>query len=99
ENEGQREQATPDKLGYMKVFPNPATDELSIVFNLQEAGAVQLMVVSTTGQVAYRQAFQADAGRQESIMDVSQWTPGVYIVQLITDGRTLTQKVVVTGQR
>ncbi|MCO6478833.1 MAG: T9SS type A sorting domain-containing protein [Phaeodactylibacter sp.] len=96
--EEHREQAEPDRLSYMKVFPNPATDELSAVFNQQLAGPVQMTVVSTTGQAVYRQAFQADAGRQEVILDVSRWTPGVYVLHLVTDGRTMTQKFVVTGE-
>ncbi|MCB0580910.1 MAG: T9SS type A sorting domain-containing protein [Phaeodactylibacter sp.] len=94
----QREQASPDKLSYMKVFPNPARNEMNIVFNQQQPGQVQLAVTSSTGQAAYRQALQVEAGRQETVLDVSQWVPGVYFVHLISEGRTMTQKIVVAGE-
>ena len=95
EEEQQRQQAAPDKLSYMKVFPNPVRDEMTVVFNQQQAGPVLLAVTSITGQQAYRQVLNADAGRQEAQLDVSQWTSGVYIVHLTFEGHTLTQKFVV----
>ena len=95
EEEQQRQQAAPDKLSYMKVFPNPVRDEMTVVFNQQQAGPVLLAVTSITGQQAYRQVLNADAGRQEAQLDVSQWTSGVYFVHLTFEGHTLTQKFVV----
>jgi len=85
----------PGPADYMKVFPNPASDEMTVAFNQQQAGQVQLVVTSITGQQAYRQVLATDAGRQEAKLDVSQWTSGVYFVHLISEGRTLTQKFVV----
>lgn len=80
---------------YVKVFPNPVRDEMAVVFHQQQAGQVQLLVTSITGQQAYRQALATDGGRQEARIDVSSWASGVYFVHLITEGRTLTQKFVV----
>ena len=79
----------------MKLFPNPVREELTVTFQQQQAGPVQLTVSSLAGQQVYRQAFTADAGRQEAMIDVSQMAPGVYVIHLLTDGQALTKRFVV----
>ncbi|MCB0560802.1 MAG: T9SS type A sorting domain-containing protein [Phaeodactylibacter sp.] len=95
EDAQQRENADPTTPSYMKLFPNPVREELTVTFQQQQAGPVQLTVSSLAGQQVYRQAFTADAGRQEAMIDVSQMAPGVYVIHLLTDGQALTKRFVV----
>ena len=91
----QRESANPATPSYMKLFPNPVREELTVIFHQQQAGPVQLMVTNLAGQQVYRQAFLADKGRQEAAVGVSQMAPGVYVIHLLSEGQAMTKKFVV----
>ena len=91
----QRESANPATPSYMKLFPNPVREELTVIFHQQQAGPVQLMVTNLAGQLVYRQAFLADKGRQEAAVDASQMAPGVYVIHLLSEGQAMTKKFVV----
>ncbi len=74
------------------VFPNPATDKLTVVFE-STVNSPQSMVniLNTTGQLVYQQSMNS----QQSTIDVSNLASGVYFVQVVIDGKVSVKKVVV----
>ena len=92
EEEGVSAKATSTSLA---VFPNPTRDELTAVFQLPEAGPVQLLITDLTGRVMQQQQIMADAGRQEAKLDASTFVSGVYIIHLVSNGERVMQKFVV----
>jgi blue copper oxidase len=71
------------------IFPNPASDELTIM--AQKAGDTQVSVYNILGeQVA---AFTS-ASRRITI-PTREWAPGMYTVGLMQEGKTYTKKIIV----
>jgi hypothetical protein len=78
-------------------FPNPASDSVTFAFSLADDGRVSLAVYDLAGR---RVATLADtdlaAGRHEIAWDSSGIASGAYIIRLVTDGRTLNQRLVIS---
>jgi len=70
----------------LKVFPNPATNQVTIQF--PEPGT--LKVFNIHGQVQVQLPF---SGEQQ--LNVENWSEGVYIVELEVEGAKIRQRVVV----
>ncbi|HMC96134.1 MAG TPA: T9SS type A sorting domain-containing protein, partial [Flavobacteriales bacterium] len=69
------------------VFPDPATDHVTITAGMANA---LLSVVDMEGREVYR---TTTSGRTD--LDISQWTPGAYVVSLRTDDRMLRARLIV----
>ena len=67
------------------IYPNPTKGELHI--NAQSM--TQITVINALGQVVYNQNVNAD----EMIINMSQFGTGMYIVNIITENGTSTQRV------
>ncbi len=65
----------------MRIYPNPATDELILVVNTASANAT-VEVVDVTGRVVFRSFTSVQATR----VDVSSLKPGCYHVRVATMG-------------
>ena len=65
----------------MRIYPNPATDELILVVNTASANAT-VEVVDVTGRVVFRSFTSVQATR----VDVSSLKPGCYHVRVATIG-------------
>ncbi|WP_247235717.1 glycoside hydrolase family 9 protein [Telluribacter sp. SYSU D00476] len=78
------------------VSPNPTDGPVKVQVWTGEAQEATLTVLSATGQPVYFQPVQAQAGMNEYTPDLSQLTPGVYLVQWSTATRRLVQRLVLT---
>ncbi|MCO6491900.1 MAG: T9SS type A sorting domain-containing protein [Phaeodactylibacter sp.] len=76
-----------------EVFPNPATDMLSIVFRRPAAGPLHLRLLNPLGQVVKAQRLPAFAERAS--WDVAGLAPGVYFVELLEEGKRVGGRKVV----
>ena len=84
--------ATPE----LAVYPNPFTNQTSIEFNLATAGTATLSVYDVQNRLVQR-LFKgsAEAGtRQHFTLTGAGLPPGVYTVQLVTNTKVVTQKLV-----
>ena len=69
----------------IEVFPNPATDLLTVRFAAEKSNALNLSVFTTLGQaVLTNQKLTQPDG---SLLDCSQWQPGIYLL-LLSDPAT-----------
>jgi hypothetical protein len=73
----------------VQVYPNPATDMLTISFGeAMSSKAYNMTVVDVMG----RKLFSGSVSSQEICLDVSQWPSGVYFVQMEQDGQHFGRK-------
>lgn len=78
----------------MILSPNPASDQLNIDIKLEQPFDFMLSVINTHGQVLRRSSHKGQQ-MQRVQMDVSEWTPGIYLLRLTSGKRELTKKIVV----
>lgn len=66
----------------MSVFPNPSVSDLHVVFSANDMNAMELMVLNEAGQVVYSQKGTTNLGKNEVLLNVSDWKSGSYHVLL-----------------
>ena len=73
----------------MKVYPNPVSRKMTIASD-KTISSVQVYSIAGTLQ------YQANELRKNKVeIDVQNFTPGVYLVRVIQNGNSTTQKVLV----
>ncbi|MCB0520054.1 MAG: T9SS type A sorting domain-containing protein [Lewinellaceae bacterium] len=78
----------------MNLYPNPTADVALLDLTLVRAMDVQLRLLNTNGQVVYDAALQnVQHARQE--LDLAHQPPGLYIVQVVAQGRPYYAKLMV----
>jgi hypothetical protein len=78
----------------ISIFPNPATDVLTISFKGIE-GDVRLEMSNIQGQFVYGQNFVSLNGNASEAIDLSSLNKGVYLLRFITADAVTTRQVVV----
>ncbi|MFN5984682.1 MAG: T9SS type A sorting domain-containing protein [Fluviicola sp.] len=77
----------------VSVYPNPASDEVKVSFNLNGAAAATVNVIDMTGKVVASQ--EAAAGSNAVSINTSNLSAGVYSVSFTANNTTVTKKLVV----
>lgn len=65
----------------IEVFPNPATDRLTVRYSDEKGNALRVSVLDLLGRVILDQQPLIEPGG--SLIDCSTWQPGVYFLQLL----------------
>ena len=79
-----------DKLDVasLNLFPNPANGSTTLLYTLETAADARLSIRNVAGQEVRAQHLgNLQPGTQEAKLDVSNLTPGMYIVSLELDGQ------------
>ncbi|MCK5840294.1 MAG: C10 family peptidase, partial [Bacteroidales bacterium] len=84
-----------EMVSYFNMFPNPANDLLNVEFILPETQKIELSILNLTGSVIYSEALGQVEGRNTLSIDVSDLTPGVYLLRLVGDQGILNKRVIV----
>jgi hypothetical protein len=79
------------------VYPNPATDKLELLFNINTAGSVKLQVVNTLGQeIESKDLGILNTGNQSISYSTKGFSPGFYYFILSTSkGNSFVKKVMI----
>lgn len=85
-----------DFVKSIEVFPNPATDNVNIHYNLNEGGKTTIDVLDITGRLI-KPVYDGfvPTGKQSAIVDVSNLSPGIYFVRLQMEGRQIVRRFAV----
>ncbi len=79
----------------LNVYPNPATDNITLIFNLEKTSNVFLSVVDLTGkQVFNSELYSLGSGNQNIPINVSDLKAGAYLVFLKQNGRQEVKKFI-----
>jgi hypothetical protein len=80
----------------MSVYPNPATENVTVKVQGVE-GKTIVRISTLTGKVVAESTVSANASKSaKQTCDVSGLVPGVYVVQIVNDKAVLSRKLVVT---
>jgi hypothetical protein len=67
----------------MRVFPNPASDAVTVLLNMPEAGDLSWMVTDLLGRIMEsRSESVVQSGQYQGTLDVGDWPAGWYIVRV-----------------
>lgn len=81
---GGKEEQTPEPA----IYPNPTNGQLWIRAGTSEP--YEVLITSTSGQLLQRESFRVE----ESRMDISSFSKGIYIVSIRSTHRVFTEKVI-----
>lgn len=76
----------------VRVFPNPASDQITVVFNSKHGKPSSMQLIDVLGNVVYRQEKEI---RETNIIQTSTLTNGIYHLMITTDGLIEFVKVLV----
>ena len=80
----------------MSLFPNPVNEQLSVVIESPVALNAKIEAVDITGKVVYTVPANISNTRYTQVINVKQFSPGIYILQLTSDNQSIHQRFVVT---
>ncbi|MFT6358552.1 MAG: putative repeat protein (TIGR01451 family) [Saprospiraceae bacterium] len=81
---------TPNEL---KIFPNPVNNQLTIAYQFAEMHDTKLIITDFTGRIL--QQLDTPAGAHQTRVDVSNFTPGYYLVRVISGDQQMSEKFAV----
>jgi hypothetical protein len=81
--------------GNAALFPNPATDKVTVEMNMVKAAKVSFQIVNMLGQqVGQTVSKDLSTGTSNTIVSTNDLAPGVYFMNIVTDKGNLQQKFV-----
>jgi hypothetical protein len=75
-------------------MPNPAAEQVTILFDNSTAASTKIAIYNTVGQLVYENN-QVNAAYNRLTVNTSNFEKGVYFVNMLQDNRTITKKLVV----
>lgn len=80
----------------LNVYPNPATDNATVSFNLNNASDVKVVVTDLAGNAVYtNNVANAAAGKYEFAINTAEMAAGVYTVNFTANNSVVTKKLVI----
>ena len=80
---------------YVNIFPNPATDKISVKFKKIFFGEpVQISVYNLLGRKVYETIFKADYENDVCKINCKDFTKGVYFIEVRNENKAMVMKIV-----
>jgi hypothetical protein len=76
-------------------YPNPVADETTLQFEVVADQEVRIAVSNTLGIQVLTTTYKAATGENRAPLNVSTLPTGSYVVALVKDGKTITQKLMI----
>jgi hypothetical protein len=76
------------------VYPNPSNSNISITFKGRELDHYMLEIYNTMGQLVYKKDLGKTFGQHTEMVDVSSYSTGVYIINLVSSKDVLSTKLI-----
>ncbi len=84
--------SSPDRIPQFSLYPNPASDELNIVFDsFTDAGKIHIELVNSNGS----KVIESDILQINTKLNIGNLQPGIYILKIKQSGDVTYRKVVV----
>jgi hypothetical protein len=91
-NVGINEQAG---VKYLEIFPNPATDNIHVSFQVEEKSSLKIKLINLTGQVVFTEEQAVFSGNYQRDISVKALPAGLYFMEITTQSGTTNKKVLV----
>lgn len=80
----------------LEIVPNPASNQATILYNLNSGKAVSMQLVNAEGQVVFDVPVNDQAkGQHQQKLELSDLASGIYLVRMEIGDRTLVRKLVI----
>lgn len=76
----------------VNIFPNPASDLLSVGFEMKESANIHIQILNIEGKVIHDSMFSANEGFNTTSLSVSEFPAGFYFLKMTTDHFIHSQK-------
>lgn len=76
-------------------YPVPASKQLNVIFAVKTGGVVGVSLIGTAGKLVYSNTSIQPVGNFNSVINVSGYAPGTYLLKIVVGGKTYTRKVLV----
>jgi len=79
----------------ISIYPNPATDKLNIEFQTLRKSTIEITVINQQGSILLtKKNIVRSPGQWYETLDVSSFTPGVYLLRITMDGIMFTKRLI-----
>jgi len=78
------------------LYPNPANKQITVMIASPVAMNAQIEALDVTGKVIYSAPANISTARFTQAVDVSKFSPGIYILQLTSNSQSIHQRFMVT---
>ncbi|MFH6983972.1 T9SS type A sorting domain-containing protein [Marinoscillum luteum] len=83
-------------LNDLRYFPNPAPDgRFHLKFDTPQPGELSIKIYNTNGKEVFNRYFEKYGGRYSEMIDLSQQSEGIYLLEISMDGKRLTRKIAI----
>lgn len=90
--------AVDTETAVLELYPNPATDQLQLSFQLSQQVPAMVSIVNAFEQTMAQWALPADAGPQQLLLAVDQYPPGLYFAVIRAGNRQWLRRFVVNRE-
>jgi hypothetical protein len=80
----------------MEIYPNPAQDWLTVHLQLGASSTTAVQIFNMSGQLLQQRQWQLGSSIVEKQLDVSQLTPGTYVLKVTADQQQLVKRFTVS---
>lgn len=79
----------------LSLYPNPATETVSVRFTSSTDGTAQININNIIGQELFSRKVLIESGANSMNIDLRKFPKGVYVVSLILDGKNSSRRLVI----
>jgi hypothetical protein len=72
-----------DELAITRIYPNPATTELTVVINSPKKETLRMIITDMSGKIVLRTDVNVQSGTNSQSLSTSNFAPGTYLIRLI----------------
>jgi enterochelin esterase family protein len=80
---------------FIRAFPNPADNELNVIFTLREPALTRIHLYSSSGQLMFDKITDLRSGNHSFILETDRYRPGMYFLCIFTGERNLSEKITI----
>jgi hypothetical protein len=84
-----------DTPAILSMYPNPANNKVSVVYNSEKDASVAIRIIDVTGRVVFSGNYLAPKGLNTYDVDVNNFENGLYIVAVENSGDFLIEKLLI----
>ncbi len=84
-----------ETISNVVVFPNPATDHLTVRLNSTKGGAMNVNLIDAVGKMVQTNQVTVSTGTQNIELNLNGIAPGIYELQMVKDGKASSSRVVI----
>lgn len=82
----------------MNVYPNPATEQVTVTWAALKGTGYQLQLTDMAGRIVLQTSGEVQSNENEVTLNVGSLTEGIYILHLNYKGKRAYQRIVVSGR-